>query len=308
MEANVETIALGPINLILGLVAAPLLLGIINKTKAGFAGRAGQPLLQPYYDLWKLFHKGAVYSRSTSWIFTAGPLIGLGATITAAMLIPFGALPALVAFKGDFLLFVYLFGLSRFFTVLCALDTGSSFEGMGASREVTFSALSEPALLIGLAAVARHTGCFSLSEMFLSASGVWLEWGPVSALVGFALLIVFLAENCRIPVDDPNTHLELTMIHEVMVLDHSGPDFGFILYAAALKMWLLGQILIGVVVPLHSGNPWVDTSVSLICMVLLAILVGVVESSMARLKLLHVPQLLVGATTLSILALVLLPR
>jgi formate hydrogenlyase subunit 4 len=127
-------------------------------------------------------------------------------------------------------------------------------------------------------------------------------------LVGFALLIVLLAENCRIPVDDPNTHLELTMIHEVMVLDHGGPDFGFILYTAALKMWLLGQILVGIAVPVRSGNPWIDTSASLICMVLLAIVVGAIESSMARLKLLHVPQLLVGATTLSILALVLLPR
>jgi len=303
------TIVLRLINPILGLIAAPLLLGIINKTKAGFAGRTGQPLLQSYYDIWKLFHKGAVYSRSTSWIFVAGPLIGLGATVAAATLIPFGALPALVAFNGDFLLLVYLFGLSRFFTVLCALDTGSSFEGMGASREVTFSALSEPALLIGLAAVARHTSSISLSQMFVSTtSDTWLEWGPVSVLVGLALLIVLLAENCRIPVDDPNTHLELTMIHEVMVLDHSGPDFGFILYAAALKMWLLGQILVGVAVPVHSGNPWIDTSASLICMGLLAILVGAIESSMARLKLLHVPQLLVGATTLSILALVLLPR
>ncbi len=303
------TIVLRLINPILGLVAAPLLLGIINKTKAGFAGRTGQPLLQPYYDIWKLFHKGAVYSRSTSWIFAAGPLIGLGATVVAAMLIPFGALPALVAFSGDFLLLAYLLGLSRFFIVLCALDTGSSFEGMGASREVTFSALSEPALLIGLAAVARHTSAISLSQMFVSTtSDTWLEWGPVSVLVGLALLIVLLAENCRIPVDDPNTHLELTMIHEVMVLDHSGPDFAFILYTAALKMWLLGQILVGITIPVHSGNPWVDTSASLIYMVLLAILVGAIESSMARLKLLHVPQLLVGATTLSILALVLLPR
>ncbi len=302
-------IALRLINPILGLIAAPLLLGIINRTKAGFAGRTGQPLLQPYYDIWKLFHKGAVYSRSTSWIFVAGPLVGLGATVVAAMLIPFGALPALVAFNGDFLLLVYLLGLSRFFIVLCALDTGSSFEAMGASREVTFSALSEPALLIGLAAFARHTNSISFSRMFVStASDTWLEWGPVSVLVGLALLIVLLAENCRIPVDDPNTHLELTMIHEVMVLDHSGPDFGFILYTAALKMWLMGQILIGVTVPIHSGNPWVDTSASLVCMVLLAILVGAIESSMARLKLLHVPQLLVGATTLSILALVLLPR
>jgi len=302
-------IVLRLINPILGLIAAPLLLGIINKTKAGFAGRTGQPLLQSYYDIWKLFQKGAVYSRSTSWIFAAGPLIGLGATVAAATLIPFGALPALIAFKGDFLLLVYLFGLARFFIVLCALDTGSSFEGMGASREVTFSALSEPAMLIGLAAVARHTDRICLSQMFLSTtSDTGLEWGPVYVLVGFALLIVLLAENCRIPVDDPNTHLELTMIHEVMVLDHSGPDFGFILYAAALKMWLLGQILVGVAVPVHSGNPWIDTSASLICMGLLAILVGAIESSMARLKLLHVPQLLVGATTLSILALVLLPR
>lgn len=303
------TIVLRLLNPILGLIAAPLLLGIINRTKAGFAGRAGQPLLQPYYDIWKLFHKGAVYSRSTSWIFGAGPLIGLGATVAAATLIPFGALPALIAFKGDFLLLVYLFGFSRFFVVLCALDTGSSFEGMGASREVTFSALSEPAMLIGLAAVARHTNCICLSQMFLSTtSDTWLEWGPVSVLVGFALLIVLLAENSRIPVDDPNTHLELTMIHEVMVLDYSGPDLGFILYSAALKMWLLGQILVGIAVPVHSGNPWMDTSASLVGMVLLAILVGVIESSMARLRLLHVPQLLVGATTLSILALVLLPR
>lgn len=303
------TIVLRLINPILGLIAAPLLLGIINKTKAAFAGRIGPPLLQPYYDIWKLFHKGAVYSRSTSWIFGTGPLIGLGATVAAATLIPFGGQPALVAFEGDFLLLVYLLGLSRFFIVLCALDTGSSFEGMGASREVTFSALSEPAMLIGLAAVARHTNCVSLSQMFSSTtSDTWLVWGPVSVLVGFALLIVLLAENCRIPVDDPNTHLELTMIHEVMVLDHGGPDFGFILYTAALKMWLLGQILVGIAVPVRSGNPWIDTSASLIGMVLLAILVGVIESSMARLKLLHVPQLLVGATTLSILALVLLPR
>ena len=124
------------------------------------------------------------------------------------------------------------------------MDTGSSFEGMGASREVTFSALSEPALLIGLAAIAKCTGYISLTQMFQSVvPELWVKSGPVLVLAGVALLIVFLAENCRIPVDDPTTHLELTMIHEVMVLDHGGPDFGFILYSAALKMWLLGQIL-----------------------------------------------------------------
>lgn len=297
------------VHLVLAFVAAPLLLGIINRTKALFAGRRGQPLWQAYYDIWKLLRKGAVYSRSTSWIFAAGPWIGFGAVAVAIMLAPFGGLPAPIAFPGDFLVLIYLLGLSRFLLVLSALDTGSSFEGMGASREVTFSALSEPALLIALAAVARYTGCMSLSDMVVSTvPRLWLGAGPIVVLVGLALLIVFLSENCRIPVDDPNTHLELTMIHEVMVLDHSGPDFGIILYSAALKMWLLGQVLVGLVVPVHTGILWLDTPAALLSMVLLAVLVGIIESSMARVRLLHVPQLLVGATTLSILAVVLVLR
>jgi formate hydrogenlyase subunit 4 len=297
------------VNPILAFVAAPLLLGIINRTKALFAGRRGQPLLQAYYDIWKLLRKGAVYSDSTSWIFAVGPWIGLAAVVVATTLAPFGGLPAPIAFHGDFLVLIYLLGLSRFLLVLSALDTGSSFEGMGASREVTFSALSEPALLIALAAVAKYTGCMSLSDMVVSTvPRLWLGASPIVVLVGIALLIVFLSENCRIPVDDPNTHLELTMIHEVMVLDHSGPDFGIILYSAALKMWLLGQVLVGIAVPVHSGVLWLDTSAALLSMALLAVLVGAIESSMARVRLLHVPQLLVGATTLSILAVVLVLR
>jgi formate hydrogenlyase subunit 4 len=229
--------------------------------------------------------------------------------VISTVLVPFGGFGSLIAFQGDFLVLIYLLGLARFFLVLGALDTGSSFEGMGASREVTFSALSEPALLIAVAAVAKYTDSMSLSDMVLStARPVWLNASPVVVLVGFALLIVFLSENCRIPVDDPNTHLELTMIHEVMVLDHSGPDFGIILYSATLKMWLLGQILVGIVVPLHSGVLWLDTLAALASMALLAVLVGVIESSMARVRLLHVPQLLIGATTLSILAVVLVLR
>ncbi len=297
------------VHLVLAFVAAPLLLGIINRTKALFAGRRGQPLLQAYYDIWKLLRKGAVYSRSTSWLFAAGPWIGFAAVVAAATLVPFGGARAPIAFPGDFLVLIYLLGLSRFLLVLSALDTGSSFEGMGASREVTFSALSEPALLIALAAVAKYTGCMSLSDMVVATvPHLWLCAGPIVVLVGLALLIVFLSENCRIPVDDPNTHLELTMIHEVMVLDHSGPDFGIILYSAALKMWLLGQVLVGLVVPAHTGVLWVDTLAVLLSMALLAVLVGIIESSMARVRLLHVPQLLVGATTLSILAVVLVLR
>ena len=297
------------LNMIIALVAAPFLFGIINRTKAVFAGRKGQPLLQLYYDIWKLVRKGAVYSKSTSWIFRVGPIIGFSIVLIGSMIIPFGGLPTIISFSGDLILLVYLLGLSRFFTVLMAMDTGSSFEGMGASREVTFSALSEPALLIGLAAIAKYTGYISLSHMFSTLNlSIWLNAGPAFVLVGFAILIVFLTENSRIPIDDPNTHLELTMIHEVMILDHSGPDLGLILYSSAIKMWLLGSILIGIVVPIHSGNVLLDISVTMLFMILLAVLVGIIESSMARLKLLHVPQLLVGATILSILALVLILR
>lgn len=294
---------------LLALIFAPLLLGITNRTKAIMAGRVGQPLLQPYYDLWKLVQKGAVYSRTTTWVFRAGPIVGLGAVLTALALMPFGGTPALLAFPGDLVVFAYMLGLARFFTVLAALDTGSSFEGMGASREVTFSALAEPALFLGLAAVARHTGSFSLSSMFTGiTTESWAQAGPAFVLLAAVFLVVFLTENARLPIDDPTTHLELTMIHEVMVLDHSGPDFAFILYGGALKLWLLGTLLISVLVPVHSGALWLDTAAATVGMVGLAVFTGLIESSMARLRLLRVPQVLVGASVLSVLALVLVLR
>src|SRR6266704_6424176 len=245
------------IPVLFGLVFAPLLLGIINRTKAIFAGRRCQPLLQLYYDVWKLLRKGAVYSRATTWIFRAGPIVGLAAVLAAMALVPFGKMPALVAFPGDLILFAYLLGLMRFFTVIAALDTGSSFEGIGASREVQFSALAEPALFLALVAVARRTGSISLSGMVDKISvDVWQTAGLSLALVVAALLVVLLCENARIPVDDPNTHLELTMIHEVMVLDHGGPDLAFILYGGALKLFILGAILVHVALPFPAGGAW----------------------------------------------------
>jgi formate hydrogenlyase subunit 4 len=294
---------------LLALVFAPLLLGIINRTKALVAGRVGQPLAQPYYDLWKLLQKGAVYSRTTTWIFRAGPVVGLAAVLVALTLLPVGGAPALLSFPGDLVLFAYLLGLLRFFTVIAALDTGSSFEGMGASREVTFAALAEPALFLGLAAVARHAGTLSLSGMFAGITvESWTHAGPAFALVAAAFLVVFLSENARIPVDDPATHLELTMIHEVMVLDHGGPDFAFILYGSALKLWLLGALLVNLLVPVRSGQLWLDDGAAIGGMVGLAVVTGLIESSMARLRLVHVPQFLVGAGVLAALALVLVLR
>ncbi|HEX7406462.1 MAG TPA: NADH-quinone oxidoreductase subunit H [Candidatus Binatia bacterium] len=297
------------LHMILPLAFAPLLLSVINRTKAMVAGRNGQVLLQPYYDLAKLLKKGAVYSRTTTWVFRAGPVVGLAAVLVATTLVPFGGASAPVAFAGDLIFFVYLLGVLRFFTVIAGLDTGSSFEGMGASREVTFSALAEPALLLALAAVARHAGSLSLSTMYAGISlASWAGAAPVFALLAGALMVVFLAENARIPVDDPTTHLELTMIHEVMVLDHGGPDLAFILYGSALKLWLLGMLLVGLVVPIRSGNPWVDGIAAMAGLLGLAVLTGLIESSVARWRLVRVPQLLVGACVLSALALVLVLR
>jgi formate hydrogenlyase subunit 4 len=291
--------------LVLALTAAPLLLGVINRTKAVFAGRVGPPLFQLYYDLRKLLGKGAVYSRTTTWVFRAGPIISLAAVLVAVTIVPLGSWAAALRFPGDLVLFVYLLGLARVFTVLAALDTGSSFEGMGASREVLYAALAEPALLLGLAAIVRKTNSLSLSEMNQGLGSLWAESGLVPALVVVALMVVLLTENSRIPVDDPNTHLELTMIHEVMVLDHGGPDLAFIMYGAALKLWVLGTLLVDVLLPARSGIVVVDTLVALAGMVGLAVLVGVVESTMARLRLIRVPQLLIGATLISALAFVL---
>lgn len=287
----------------------PLLLGIIGKTKAFFAGRVGAPFFQPYYDLIRLLQKGSVFSTTTTWVFRAGPVITLSATAVAALLVPLGHHSAPLSFTGDMVLFAYLFGLSRFFTTIAALDTGSSFEGMGAAREVTYSCLAEPTLFIALITLARMSKSLSLSTILTYPSPqLWLAAGASMLLLVGAMFITLLAENCRIPFDDPNTHLELTMIHEVMVLDHSGPAFGMILYGAAMKLFVLGAVFLNVALPFSSGNQYIDWLFFVFSMFMLAVVIGVVESVMARLRLIRVPQLLVGATILSAFAMLLILR
>ncbi|MGB8932482.1 MAG: NADH-quinone oxidoreductase subunit H [Anaeromyxobacteraceae bacterium] len=297
------------LQLVAFLLGAPLLLGVIGRVKALFAGRTGPPLLQPWRDLLRLARKGAVFSRTTTWVFRAGPTVALAATLAAGLLIPLGAPAALVRFAGDFILFAYLLGLARFATILAALDTGSSFEGMGAAREATYSAIAEPALFLGLVSLARSTRSLDLSHMLgAQLQPVWWTDGPALLLVGVAVFVVALAENARIPVDDPATHLELTMIHEVMVLDHSGPDFALVLYGASLKLYLFGAIVVRLALGALAGDPWLAFLAFLLGQLLFAVAIGCVESTMARLRLLRVPQLLIGASALSAFALVLLLR
>ena len=220
----------------------------------------------------------------------------------------FAGAPALLRFAGDFILLAYLLGLARFATVLAALDTGSAFEGMGAAREVTFSCLAEPALFLCLVTVARATQSISLSDMLGGAlAPAWAHAAPALLLACVGLFVVALAENARIPVDDPNTHLELTMIHEVMVLDHSGPDLALILYGASIKLFLFGALFARLALGATGTGPRA-VLLFLAGMAGFAVIVGVVESIMARLRLVRVPQLLVGASVLSAFGLVLLLR
>lgn len=298
------------VHLLLLLVFPPFLLGVINKTKAFFAGRKGAPVLQPYYDILKLFKKGMVISSTTTWVFRSGPIIGIVVPVIAGLLIPFGSLPAVVSFTGDFILFAYLFALSRFFTTSAALDTGSAFEGMGASREVTFAVLTEPALFFAFLVLVRLSGSLSFNGMFSPQTQPLFAVGYTAPLVLIVvgLFIVLLAENSRLPVDDPTTHLELTMIHEVMVLDHSGPLLGLIEYGSAIKLFVLGSLVLNLIIPLQHLPAWSLGFLWSAGLTVMAAIIGVIESIMARLRLPRVPALLVSAILLCGSAFIMLVR
>ena len=296
----------------LTLILAPLLPGIINRVKAKFAGRHGKPLLQTYYDIAKLLRKGEVISRTTTWTFAVAPSVALAGTLCALALLPLGGAASPLAFAGDFVLAAYLLGVGRFAIMLGALDTGSAFEGMGASREATFSALAEPVFFLALMVLTSlclglghgTDTAFSLSTMFGGqTAGAWLTGKGELLLLPVILFILLLVENCRIPVDDPNTHLELTMIHEVMVLDHSGPNMALILYAAALKLWFFAALIAGLITP--ALPLWQQMGLRVGIVLLLAVVVGIVESVMARLRMERVAYLLGAAAIMGMLTLIL---
>jgi formate hydrogenlyase subunit 4 len=282
------------------LLILPLfLMGVIIKTKAWFAGRKGPPILQPYRDVWKLLKKGAVYSRTTTWIFKAGPIVGLGTALAAGLIVPLHSAASPLGFEGDVIVFAYLLGLGRFFTMLAAMDTGSAFEGMGSSREAAFSAMAEPALFLALAIVCIPAKSASFADAWSILPGVLrLTTHPEILAAAIAFFVVLLTECSRIPVDDPNTHLELTMVHEVMVLDHSGVDLAFIEFGSAVKFLVISSLFIHVVLPVPPLGGWQGASVFVAGASGLAMIVGLIESLIARLRLVRVPQFLVTATVL----------
>ena len=291
--------------ILLALIVSPLLFGVINRIKAMFAGRKGAPLLQTYFDVIKLLGKGMVYGETVTPVFRLAPALVLVSVLLALSVIPWGPIPAPLSFGGDFILLAYLLGIARFFTVLGALDTGSSFEGMGASREVQFAALGEPTFMLGALLLAIHTGETSLSDMVrkIHFDAVSPDTAAVVLLVA-AWMLLLLTENSRIPVDDPNTHLELTMIHEVMLLDTGGPLLGICTYASGIKLWIFSALIANLIVPTLNAGVVAQSALFVGIVLLIAVAVGVVESIMGRIRLRQIPKILVGSTALVATALI----
>ena len=288
------------LRLLLWLLLAPLLPGIINKVKAWVAGRRGPPVLQLYFDLARLWRKGVVMSDLASPGFVIGPAVAWVAVAAAAMLvplIPLGASGAALSFRGDVFLLIYLLALARFATAWAAMETGSAFEGMGAVREVSYAVLSEAAIITAVLSLSVETGTVTLATMLAPSAGA----GAV--LLAAGLFTVLLAENCRVPFDDPNTHLELTMVHEVMVLDHSGPPLAVILHGASMKLLLFSVFLTEAVLPLAGLPPWAVAGAVLAGVLVITVGVGLVESLLARLAFRRVPLLLTTAFLLCLFAL-----
>ena len=265
---------------ILLLAVAIAVPGVINRTRALLAGRKGTRFLQHLYDLRLLLRKGAVYSTTTSALFRAVPSVYLGVALVALLFVPVSDLPPVLAFDGDLVAFAYTLALGRFALILGAMDTGSPFEGMGASREALYGALAEPALLLVMGTLALLTGCTSFAELFAaeSASGNPI----VLLLLAYVLLKIGFTESGRVPVDDPRTHLELTMIHEVMCLDYCGVDMAFIKMGGWCKTAALSVLAADAVAAVGCPHWWFAAPFAV---VLMGCSVGVVESTQARNKL-----------------------
>ena len=289
------------IYILLLLITPFIMTGLINRVKALWAGRRGAPIFQPFYDFLKLLGRGEVISKTTSFVFRMTPSVNVAAVLFAALMIPLPGNKAIISFSGDFVLFAYALGLSRFMLVLAALDTGSSFEGMGAAREVNFASIVEPAFFMLVGSMTLITGHISFGSIFaaLNYDAGYIALVKILGLV--SLFIMLLVECSRVPVDDPNTHLELTMIHEVMILDYSGPDLAFMQYAAGLKMVVITTLMANLLIPAAIGSvPGVFLFLATI--LVFAIVVGLLESMIARLRISHVPQFIFLMTAFSLTA------
>jgi formate hydrogenlyase subunit 4 len=297
--------------LVLLLMLAPLVSGLIKTLKARLQMRRGPGLLQPYSDIYKLLRKGMVIPNTASWLFSATPYVVFLATLLAGLMAPMVAADTPIGLFGGVLAVVYLLGLGRFFLALSGLDAGSPFGGLGSSREMTVSALAEPTLMLAVFTVAIGAGSTSLAEIArVAINQQWRFLAPSQALAFAALFLVLIAETGRIPVDNPATHLELTMIHEAMILEYSGPYLALIEWAASIKQLVLMTLMVNVFWPFGLSTAWSPSGVwaglgwLALKLLILSCTVVLVETANAKMRLFRVPELMAVAFTLGALALI----
>lgn len=281
------------------IIASLFFLGIVIRTKSLASGRKGPGIFQPLKDVIRLWKKGSVYSQTTSFIFQIAPSIYFASIIMAILVVPFGQYRGIISFDGDFVFFAYVLALGKFFSIISALDTGSSFEGMGASREALYSMLAEPAFFILMGSFALLTGHTSFHDIFISLHfGSYVSYA-LGVLATFVLVMIAMIENSRMPIDDPKTHLELTMVHEVMILDNSGFDLGLILYGTSLKFAMYGALIANFFtdeLPL-----FVTVPIFFAVQMVFAVTVGLLESFSARYRMNHNAQFIFTLTSVSLL-------
>lgn len=293
------------LNILLLLFVPFLMIGIIKKTKAFWSGRKGVSIFQPFWDFVRLMKKESVYSETTSWVFKFAPLVTFASIFFAALFVPMATGQSIINLQFSFVIFAYILGLGKFFSLIAALDTGSSFEGMGASREACFSTIVEPAFFIMIASICALSQNFTFESLKYILAGAGVYGYLIIILAVVTLFVMLLIEGCRVPVDDPTTHLELTMIHEVMILDNSGVELALITWSSAMKMFLFGSLIANLLIPL--GLPFVySVLLFLTAIMLLSFVIGTVESAIARFRMTHVFEFIfiMSITALLILALV----
>lgn len=287
------------VSVIIGL--APLFAGLVNKQKAKLTGRVGAPILQPYYELQRLFKKETINATTSSFISRVAPILNFISIIIAAAILPVGFWKPLISFNGDIILFAYILGLSRFFQILAAMDIGSSFEGMGAAREATFALFAEPIFFFTIGSIAFISGYASIYDIYHSIQLENISYEVFIVICSISVFMLAVTECSRMPVDDPNTHLELTMIHEVMILDNSGLDLFLYQFSSYIKLFIYAVLEISFFYPFSQQSYLVGIIIFIVGIIALSFSLAVVETITSRFKMKNIPLYLLFATAIGIL-------
>lgn len=275
------------LNFIILLFIPFLMMGVIKKTKTFWAGKKGPSVFQPLFDFIRLMKKDFVISKTTSVVFRIAPIVSFATVLFSALFVPLASGSALINVPAGIIIFAYTLSLGKFVSLLSAMDTGSSFEGMGASREACFTSIVEPAFFMTIASIMALSGNYTFDSLttILSSAG---SYGILITIFAVAILfIMILVEGSRVPVDDPATHLELTMIHEVMILDNSGSDLALFSWANSIKMLLISSLIANMIIPTGISD-LLSVLLYLLVIFVIAVLIGTIESGMARIRMSHV--------------------